>query len=493
VSAAGPPRDGLPPTFGLRLDPATLVEDGGHVLLGGDPFQVVRLDAGHAAAVAGWQSGTPIGRAPGHRRLARALAAVNLAQPVPIGGPGAPPVSVVVPVRDRPAQLGRLLAALDDTPAVTEVIVVDDASADPGATARVTAQAGARLVRRAVRGGAAAARNDGASAAGSPVVAFVDSDCVPRPGWLAPALAHLVDPGVAVAAPRIVAHQPPPAGSPVAAYEAARSPLDRGPIPASVKPGGRVPFLPGAALVTRSAVLGRGFDTTLTGGEDVDLVWRLVDQGWVVRYDPNGLVGHEHRTDARAWLRRRVYYGRTAAPLAARHPGRARPLAVSPWTSAAWAAAAVGRPATGAAITGTAVTLLARELTGLVAEPWRTAAILAGGGTLRSGWAVADACTRSWWPLSLAAAALVPRLRPALAAAALVPALLDWRRSGAQLGPLAWTGLRLLDDAAYGWGVWAGCLLERNPDPLLPSPGWRLDVITGDELVRRYGEGRARV
>ncbi|HEV8372358.1 MAG TPA: mycofactocin biosynthesis glycosyltransferase MftF [Actinomycetota bacterium] len=474
----------LPADFGVAIDPATRVEGEGAVLLGGDPFVVVRLGEDHAAAVRAWRRGEPAGREPQRARLARALVATNLAQPVPPARDPGLAVTAVVPVRDRPEQLQRLLAALAGTAEVAGVVVVDDASQDPGRTARVAGRAGARLLRRASRGGAAAARNDGAAAAGTPVVAFVDSDCVPRPGWLRSTLPHLADPRVAVVAPRIVARQ---GGSGLAGYERCRSPMDRGPAPASVRPGGRVPFLPGAALVARASALGAGFDTTLTGGEDVDLVWRLVRDGWHVRYEPAGSVEHEHRTRPGPWLARRAYYGRTAAPLERRHPGAARPLAISPWTAAAWAAAALGRPLAAGGITATAVALLARELGGVVPDPVGTAVALAGGGTVRSGWVVADAVTRTWWPLSLLAAALLPRLRLPLAAAALLPPALDWRKLRPPVDPLAWTALRLLDDLAYGWGVWSGCLRGRQAGPLLPDLGWRLSILSGEDLIDRYG------
>jgi mycofactocin glycosyltransferase len=441
------------------------VEGEGAVLLGGDPFAVVRLGEDHAAAVRAWRRGEPAGREPQRARLARALVATNLAQPVPPARDPGLAVTAVVPVRDRPEQLQRLLTALAGTAEVDEVVVVDDASQDPGRTARVAGRAGARLLRRTSRGGPAAARNDGAAAAGTPVVAFVDSDCVPRPGWLRSTLPHLADPRVAVVAPRILARQEGAGkafAAPLAGYERCRSPMDRGPAPASVRPGGRVPFLPGAALVARASALAAGFDTALTGGEDVDLVWRLVRDGWHVRYEPAGSVEHEHRTRAGPWLARRAYYGRTAAPLERRHPGAARPLAISPWTAAAWAAAALGRPLAAGGITATAVALLAHELGGVVPDPVGTAVALAGGGTVRSGWVVADAVTRTWWPLSLLAAALLPRLRLPLAAAALLPPALDWRKLRPPVDPLAWTALRLLDDLAYGWGVWSGCLRGRQ-------------------------------
>ncbi len=191
------------------------------------------------------------------------------------------------------------------------------------------------------------------------------------------------------------------------------------------------------------------------GGEDVEFVWRVP----YVRYEPAGQVAHDHRTQPGPWLARRAYYGRTAAAIARRHPGKARPLNVSPWTTAAWAAVAARRPTTALAITATATALLARELQQAgVPEPARTALELAGLGTIRSGRVVADALTRAWWPLSAAAVIAFPKARLPIAAAAV-----------ATLSPF-----KLADDLAYGYGLWRGCLEQRTADPLLPARPWRL-------------------
>jgi mycofactocin system glycosyltransferase len=235
-------------------------------------------------------------------------------------------------------------------------------------------------------------------------------------------------------------------------------------------------------MVVRREAFG-GFDETLHGGEDVDLVWRLTVAGWHVRYEPAGRVGHEHRTSFGSWLSRRAYYGRTAAPLARRHPAAARPLPVSPWTAAAWAAAVLRRPIIATGITGAACALLAGELAGVVGQPVREALRLAGGGTLRSGLHVADALVRTWWPATFALAALSPRLRLPVAATALVPPLLEWDRLRPPLDPVRWTIARVLDDIAYGWGVWSGCVAEREWRPVWPDLGWRLTVETGEDLV----------
>ena len=95
---------------------------------------------------------------------------------------------------------------------------------------------------------------------------------------------------------------------------------------------------------------------------------------------------------------------------------------------------------------------------------------LTGWAFLRAGEQLASAVTRVWWPVALAAAALVPRLRRPVLVAAVVPPLVDWLRTPprAGLGPLRYVGLRLLDDLAYGAGVWAGVVAERDVGALLP-------------------------
>jgi len=50
-------------------------------------------------------------------------------------------------------------------------------------------------------------------------------------------------------------------------------------------------------------------------GEDVDLVWRLHDAGWQVRYDPRTCVEHAEPERWLPWLLRRHAYGTSAAPL----------------------------------------------------------------------------------------------------------------------------------------------------------------------------------
>ena len=132
-----------------------------------------------------------VGPGRGSQLLARRLVSAGAFVPQATGGAlGDDDVTVVVPVRDRPAQLDRLLGALSGL----ACIVVDDASADAGATKEIAERHGARFVGLTTNVGPAGARNAGVALAHTTLVAFVDSDCVPADGWLEPLLGQFDDP-----------------------------------------------------------------------------------------------------------------------------------------------------------------------------------------------------------------------------------------------------------------------------------------------------------
>jgi len=476
----GPSDELVPAGLRLRADPGNRMLAGGTLLVGGSPARLLRLTAPGARQVVGWWSGTPVPDQSAARALARRLLDAGIAHPDPASlqavglaaDVGAWDVTVVIPVRDRHAELARCLAGLGGTP---RVIVVDDCSGDPAAITAIAGRAGARVLRRAVNGGPGAARNTGLQAANTPLVAFLDSDCVPGPGWLDQLLPHFADPAVGAVAPRIV---PAWAGRTwLGRYEGASSTLDMGMRASIVRPGSRVPYVPGAALVVRKAAAGSGFAEDTSVGEDVDFIWRLAAAGWRVRYEPAATMAHQHRVRFRSWFARRKDYGTSAALLELRHPGAVRPLFVSGWTALAWLAAICGYPVAGAAVTTASTVLLARRLARLTGQDrpwiadrvaWRLAARLAGGGTLASARPLGSAISRTWWPAVLPAAIAQRRLRLPLAALILAPPLLDWQDRRPPLDPVRYLVARLLDDLGYSLGVWHGCARHRTVRPLLP-------------------------
>jgi mycofactocin glycosyltransferase len=464
---AAPPRAStpLPGSFTLTEDASTRRFDGGTVLLGGSPLRLFRFSERARQLVERWRAGA----APGPRRpaqlLARRLVSAGAFVPHAAGGTfGIQDVTAVVPVRDRPAQLDRVLDALGGL----ACIVVDDASVDAGATKEIAERRGARFVGLTTNVGPGGARNAGLALVRTALVAFVDSDCVPGDGWLGPLLSHFDDPLVAAVAPRIVQ-----AGRP-RRYEAARSSLDRGERGGPVRPGSRIPFVPSAALLLRADVASGPdlFDAALRGGEDVDLVWRLSEAGWDVRYVPASTVAHDGPPTLRAFLTRRAFYGSTAGPLARRHGEALAPVHLSGWSLAVWSLLLARRPLLALAALAASVAILAHRLRGLVRDPVGIAAQIAGGGTARAVLPTLASLTRAWSPGLLLGLAC-RRTRAASALALLVPALRDWATDRQGLDPVRAVAVHVADDVAYGAGVWVGCARERTLVPLIPRVSWR--------------------
>ena len=473
----------MPAAFRLRADPATTTEDGGTVVLGGSPLRVFRVSERARALMAQWSEGRRVGTRGAAGRLARRLVSAGAYAPRPDEAAAtfrASDVTVVVPVRDRPAELDRLLERL----APLRCVVVDDASTDAASTKEVASRRGAHFVGLEANVGPAAARNAGLAAVDGPLVAFVDSDCEPSPGWLRPLLGHFDDPLVAAVAPRIVA-APSGTDTPTARYLAMRSSLDLGPDEGIVRRGSRLTYVPSAALLVRIAVCTTAelFDPTLRGGEDVDLVWRLNDAGWDVRYEPSAVVYHHGPGTLEEHLHRRAFYGTTAGPLARRHPGSLAPMAASGWSVAVWALVAARRPRAAAVVLSVSTGVLAARLRGLVRRPLAVATRIVGGGTARGALPALGGLARVWSP-ALVLALLLRPTRRAAALALVLPALRDWAGQRDELDPLRYGAFHLADDVAYGAGLWAGCVRAGTAEPLVPRIAWRSRVWSSRSLRR---------
>jgi mycofactocin system glycosyltransferase len=530
----------LPIGFGIELDPWTkqLTPE---LWFGGSPVRIARLTpAGQAA----WRDLRAAERVTSKATgvLARYFTDTGLAHPVPREPSTAPvDVTVIVPARDRTGLLERCLAALGDR---HPVIVVDDGSSDPEAVALVTGRHGTKLIRREVNGGPAAARNTGLAAVTSDLVAFVDSDCEPSADWITRLAGHFADPLVAVAAPRITGRAD---ATWAGRYTEANGALDLGGRPGRVRPKSAISYVPTAAvLVRREALLSVArdsvvFDEAMHVGEDVDLIWRLHEADWRIRYDPAVPVVHNEPASWPELLARRYRYGTSAAVLAQRHPGDIVHLALQPWPAVTVAALLAGRPLAAAAAFGggwaslgyrlrraevpraglTRATVTATRQTWLglgrygtqLAAPVLIAAIAARGGprALRSSSGLARTLLRpaglaeALRPSSGPARALLrpagparALLRPAGPARALLaspgsargwarraavaslllgPPLTAWAQGSRTLDPVRFTIGRIADDIAYGAGVWSGCLARRTLHPLRPVIAWRSLLI----------------
>lgn len=456
----------LPDGFEVRLREDLVRADRGRVLVGGSPARVVRLSDRARTLFDGDRL---VVDGPASARLARRLLDGNLAHPgIDAVEIPASDLTVVIPVRDRAAQLDRCLAAL----APLRVIVVDDASVDPQSVAVVAERHGADLVPLTHNLGPAGARNAGLAKVGTPLVAFVDSDVVVEAQALLDLARHCADPQVALVAPRVVGRPQRPRPRWFERYDAAASSLDLGRTGYQVRPGGAVAWLPAACLVGRTELLGDGFHAGMRVGEDVDLVWRLEAAGATVRYDPSVVAHHDVRSTVRSWLGRKFVYGSGGADLAEQHGDKLAPASLS-WPMAIGAAAVLQRRWWSAPIAAAAVATSAWGLrTRLPVEHGRTtvAARLSVRGL---GWAVrqeAGLLLRHWWPLAAVGAVGSRSVRRALLTAVAVD-LAMFLRERPGLDPLTVGAARRLDDLAYGSGLWWGairrrslrCLSVRNP------------------------------
>ncbi|MFY9766447.1 MAG: mycofactocin biosynthesis glycosyltransferase MftF [Mycobacterium sp.] len=462
----------LPDGFAVQVDRRVRVLGQGATLLGGSPTRLLRLAPAAQDMLA---NGRLKVRDAVSADLARTLLDATVAHPRPAGGPSHRDITVVIPVRDNAYGLQRLVAALHDL----RIIVVDDGSSTPIEHDDFAgAHTGIEVLRHMQSKGPAAARNTGLAACKTGFVAFLDSDVVPRRGWLEALLGHFCDPTVALVAPRIVGLAQ--TDHLVARYEAVRSSLDLGQREAPVIPYSSVSYVPSAAIICRTSTLRDigGFDETLRSGEDVDLCWRLVEAGARLRYEPIAQVAHDHRTELRGWIARKAFYGGSAAPLSVRHPDKIAPLMISGWALTAWILMAIGSSfgylasLFVAALTGRRI---AKTMQGADTQIWDVL-LVAARGLWSAALQLASAICRHYWPVALLAAVAFRPCRRVVLIAAVVDGVVDWasRRQSADedarpIGLVAYLLLKRLDDLAYGLGLWYGVVRERNIGPLKPQ------------------------
>lgn len=284
------------------------------VLVQDGTAEIVRIQTGadERESALAWQFG--------QRRLAaRLTAAAAVGRPAawPVPRASRPPVSVVVPTKDRPAQLRRaLVAARAAMSALDEILVVDNGRL--GASRRTAEESGARYFHEP-RPGVAFARNTGSSQARHETVVFLDDDGEADCGLIEALVAPLAaDPAVVATVGGVLGRDP---ASAVGQLFDDRYPLFRGWTERRFVGGTGTrlsPFDvwkvgPGAAMAWRRSALTQlgGFDPALGegtpagGAEDSDLFRRALESGHTIVYTPHALLWHDHPA-TRSELRRKM-------------------------------------------------------------------------------------------------------------------------------------------------------------------------------------------
>ena len=361
-------------------------------------------------------------------------------------------------------------------------MVVDDASADPTAVARVASGTARDVVplhpqrrsrrrpQRRPRGGA------------TPLVAFVDSDVSSTSDALLALARHFADPRVALVGPgsrRRTAQRRALGGSSGTTRRRPRS-TSAGPAPGPARRRGRLApiCLPGRSYRAARERFRRG--DAGGRGRRPGLAARRRRRSHQVR--PSAIAHHDVRSTVRGWLGRKFVYGTGGAALAERHGDKLAPATLS-LTMAVGAAAVLQRRWWSLPVAAAAVAVTTRTLAPtLPMESGRSvvAATLSARGL---GWAVrqeAGLLLRHWWPVAALGSLVSSSVRRAVLTTVLVDVVVFVRDRRA-VGPLTAVVARRVDDLAYGTGLWWGairggsfrCLaVRRSGQPAgSPSPG----------------------
>lgn len=312
-----------------------LVErEGGIYLLSKTPLCVLRLNRSLADLVGRGAGGALITPSESEVAVMEQLAAKGFVQRLRSRSEQMltlPEISIVIPVKDRAGELQRCLTSislLNYPQEKLQIIVVDDGSSDDSPL--VARQFGAVVVPSGGTGrGPAAARNVGAAMASGEILAFIDSDCSASQEWLNELLPAFTNPAMAAVGGQVDGMC---SASAIDRYESIMSSLSLGSHERSGSGGNDTFYLPSCNLLVRRSAFrsAGGFKDSMHVGEDVDLTWRLRDNGWTITYLPAGNVLHEHRSSIRSFMSRRFDYGTSEGMLQILHPGRRKLMVVPP-------------------------------------------------------------------------------------------------------------------------------------------------------------------
>ena len=193
-----------------------------------------------------------------------------------------------------------------------EVIVVDDGSSDD--TAAIARECGYPAISTPNRG-LSSARNTGLEKANGEIVAYIDCDARPDRDWLRYlAAAFRATDHAGIGGPNL----PPPDGW--IADCVANAP--GGPVHVLLSDR-EAEHIPGCNMAFRRQRLLEvgGFDPRFrAAGDDVDICWRLQEQGETLGFSAGAVVWHRARDSVRAYWRQQIGYGKAEALLERKWP-----------------------------------------------------------------------------------------------------------------------------------------------------------------------------
>jgi mycofactocin system glycosyltransferase len=420
----------------------------------------------------------------------------------PVGPGFEPAVTVIVPTRDRARDLDECLGALDHLVyprSRLDVVVVDDGSDDPSGLAAVVGRHGARLLINDHNRGPSYSRNRAAAEASGEIIAFIDSDCVASPTWLQELVPFFAWDSVGAVGGRTMSYY---LESRLDRYEETASPLDMGRYLRFEEQEADTFYVPSCNLLVRRATyLGLGgLREDLRMGEDVDLCWRLREQGHYLVYTPEGVVRHKHRNELGSMLRRRAGYGSSEAVLYGLHPEKRKTFPWEPVPLATVALLSVGVLARRPWMLGSAMLPALGEVARRnrhlrengIDVPAGQVVLSVARGHLSMLYFVYFHLVRYYLGPLAAAGVLSRGMRRLAVLAGLYSATVGYVTKRPRLDFLTYLGYYLAEHTAYQAGVIAGCARAGSLRPYRlavkksrtaacepPRPSWRLQPLRG--------------
>jgi GT2 family glycosyltransferase len=223
--------------------------------------------------------------------------------------------SVIIPTRDRPAELAVCLESLarQDYPRDGfEVIVVNDASRLPvdAAIASVRDRLQLTVINQPRSAGPSVARNCGAARATGEFLVFTDDDCSPAPDWLQKLSARFASTPDHLIGGRVINALPDNAYSTAChvILDVAYEYYD--------PEQGRAHFFPTSnfALAADAFREMGGFNEKwpLAAAEDREFCYRWLQRGFLMTFAPEAGVYHHHRLTLNSFCQLHFRYGRGA-------------------------------------------------------------------------------------------------------------------------------------------------------------------------------------
>ncbi len=199
-----------------------------------------------------------------------------------------------------------------------EVILVNDGSTDT--VPEIAARYPDIRYHAQPNRGLSVARNVGMGLARGEIIAYTDDDCFADPDWLYFLVSKLLETGATgVGGPNLLPTKDGPVAACVSASPGTPAHILIDDNVAEHVPGCNMAFWADRLRATS------GFDPVYTkAGDDVDLCWRLQEEGDQIVFAPAAMVWHHRRATVKAYLKQQRGYGDAEGLLKRKHPEKFR-------------------------------------------------------------------------------------------------------------------------------------------------------------------------